>query len=40
MFTTRRDWLPETDNIRTWLRAQNPAVLLSPEILTSYQQPE
>ena len=34
------NWLPETDNIRTWLRAQNPSILLSSEILSSYPQPE
>jgi hypothetical protein len=35
-----RKILPETDNIRTWLRSQNPVVLLNSEVLPGYQQAE
>lgn len=32
------NWLPETDVIRTWLRAQNPSISLGSEILTGCPQ--
>jgi hypothetical protein len=35
----RREWLPETDNIRTWLRSQNPAVMLTSGVRPGYRQP-
>jgi len=37
---SRPNWLGEADNIRTWLRAQNPSISLGWEILAGYPQPE